>query len=61
MYDGSIPRISAKDLSVERFEREFMKPNLPVIITDITNEWPMQQEWIEEGRPNWTHLKACFG
>lgn len=35
-----IPRIAAADLSVEEFKTRFLKPQLPVIITGLVDDWP---------------------
>lgn len=35
-----VPRIAAADLSVEEFKTRFLKPQQPVIITGLVDDWP---------------------
>ena len=41
----TIPRVSAKQLTVEQFIERFEKPNIPCIITDLVTEWPAFTKW----------------
>jgi hypothetical protein len=43
-----IPRVSAKDLTIEEFIEQFEKPNKPVIITDGVSHWPALKKWNKE-------------
>ncbi len=44
-----IPRVSAKNLTVERFIEDYEIPNRPVIIVDaLSEQWPALTSWSEE-------------
>lgn len=47
--DFTIPIISASDYTYERIQEEFFSPNLPFIITGITQGWPAQHDWLTSG------------
>lgn len=47
--DFTIPIISASDYTYERIQEEFFIPNLPFIITGVTQAWPAQHDWITYG------------
>ena len=40
--------VDGKDMSQERFIREFEGPGRPVIIDSLTKDWPAQKEWTFE-------------
>jgi hypothetical protein len=44
----SIPRVSARDLSVADFIARFEVPNLPCIITDLVTQWPAYGGWTPD-------------
>jgi hypothetical protein len=44
-YSQSVPRVRAEDLSRERFEQEFLKPNKPVIIQGLLKDSTAFQKW----------------
>lgn len=43
-----VPRVSAKDLTIRQFLDQYEKPNTPVIITDIADDWPALKKWNAE-------------
>jgi JmjC domain, hydroxylase len=53
----NIPRVPAANLSFQQFFTEFMVPNLPVIITNVSTNWDCQRSWISDGQLDTTHLK----
>lgn len=42
---GPIQRVHASDMSPERFEREFVARNVPVVITHALDAWPAFHTW----------------
>lgn len=44
--DFNVPIITASECTYERVERDFFIPNLPFIVTGITNDWKAQRDWI---------------
>jgi hypothetical protein len=56
------PRIPLSSLSAAELRRRFMIPNLPVLLTDATDAWRAQHEWVTpEGRPDLPALARLFG
>lgn len=45
-YKLSIDRIHCKDLSYEDFVIQYMKPNRPVIILGLTENWTAREHWV---------------
>lgn len=45
----SVPVVPARDLSPQQFLEQFMKPNLPVLITGLTDSWKARKEWVGDG------------
>ena len=46
---NSVPRVGCKDLSVEEFQKLYLRPGLPVVITGLQNEvLPKGAEWSVE-------------
>lgn len=43
---NTIPRVSARELTVGQFVERYEKPNIPVIITDVVTQWPGFGKWI---------------
>ena len=61
-----IHRVHCQDLTYERFTREFMYPNIPVMIQGITDTWRASKEWTcthKDGKvvPNMEYLLQEFG
>eukprot|EP00941_MAST-03F_sp_MAST-3F-sp1_P003649 g3649.t1 len=55
-------RVDGKDMSQERFIREFEGPGRPVIIDSLTKDWPAQKEWTFENlRKNFGECKLKCG
>ncbi|KAI9189847.1 hypothetical protein H9P43_001280 [Blastocladiella emersonii ATCC 22665] len=57
-----VPRRNS--LTRAEFVREFMLPNLPVLIgPSATSEWRARREWVDPatGRPNLDFLRSAFG
>lgn len=42
------PRIDYRSTSKEEFIAKYEEPNLPVVITHLTDEWPAQKHWTEK-------------
>ncbi|KAH8295870.1 hypothetical protein KR018_005300 [Drosophila ironensis] len=42
---GKIPRLPAKILTYSEFFYRFMRPNWPVIITDVSQDWECTKNW----------------
>ncbi|KAI9320067.1 hypothetical protein BX666DRAFT_1831955, partial [Dichotomocladium elegans] len=43
-----LPRIDYRLTSKEEFIKKYEEPNLPVIITHLTDQWPAHKRWNEE-------------
>ena len=41
----NIPRVHCDDLSVEEFYEKYQKPNLPVVIEGLADNWPAMEKW----------------
>jgi hypothetical protein len=41
----TIQRVDFNKISVEEFRERFEKPGIPVIITNMINNWPAQDKW----------------
>lgn len=50
-----IEKLSSTELPYERFLREYVVPNKPVVIKDATPGWSALREWTPE------FFKSCFG
>ena len=58
---ASVPRVPLASLTRVEFERRFQGPNLPVLITGVTESWRAAREWVDEqGRPDVARLAALF-
>ncbi|KAK9826036.1 hypothetical protein WJX74_007138 [Apatococcus lobatus] len=58
----SVPRRDANHLSYSDFVREFMAPNLPVIIQGSPQGWRAMQDWVtSDGKPDIDFLEQHFG
>eukprot|EP01134_Creolimax_fragrantissima_P000953 CFRG0953T1 len=51
----NIPRVNARDLPLVDFVERFEKKNLPVVITNVVNQWPGYSKWDE------AHLIEKYG
>lgn len=61
-YDlDKIERVSANELSYDRFFNEFMIKNLPVIIKDIKITTPTSDSWFRDGKFDITALETILG
>ncbi|KAJ1733009.1 hypothetical protein LPJ61_001772 [Coemansia biformis] len=57
---GVIPR--RDDISVEDFVREYLVPNLPVVLGPrFTDDWPARRLWVADGRPDFVRLASLYG
>ncbi|CDH51719.1 jumonji domain containing 6 [Lichtheimia corymbifera JMRC:FSU:9682] len=54
-YVDVTPRIDYRSTSKEEFIAKYEEPNLPVVITHLTDEWPAQKYWTEK------YLKERYG
>ena len=60
-WDSTIPRISSRVLSLTRFYKDFMIPNRPLIITDMTEGWGAR-DWINiDGSIDLLRIQNDFG
>ncbi|XP_008193873.1 2-oxoglutarate and iron-dependent oxygenase JMJD4 [Tribolium castaneum] len=51
-----------KELSYEEFFHNFMRPNVPCVIKNITEDWEAHYKWLnEEKAPNLDYLKDKYG
>ncbi|KAJ1940382.1 hypothetical protein GGF37_003999 [Kickxella alabastrina] len=57
-----IDRVERRDqLSVEEFVKEFLEPNLPVILgSHFTSTWAARREWVSDGKPNFPRLLELY-
>lgn len=49
------PVVRRANLSREAFKKEFLDPNLPVVITDLAKDWPGLNKWT------WEFFKNTYG
>ena len=47
-WDFAVERVHVDDLSVDDFVDRFMGPNMPVLVQDVTREWPARCAWTRE-------------
>ena len=47
--DEEVPTVDARDLSPAQFVERYLKPNLPVLITGLTDGWRARREWVVSG------------
>ena len=40
-----IPRVHARDLSVESFRAQFERPNIPCVVDGVADAWPAREKW----------------
>lgn len=46
-------------LSPEAFAAEFLEPSIPVVFTDLMDQWPARQKWtIDYFKTNYGHLRV---
>ncbi|OAY79583.1 JmjC domain-containing protein 4, partial [Ananas comosus] len=62
---GGVERVDARDLSYERFVERFLAPNLPVLLTGLTDAaapWRACADWVSSAprRPNLPFFSARF-
>ena len=68
-YQDSVDRIHCKDLTYRAFVSRYMKPNRPVILQGLAEDWKATKEWTttvvvdhnNQRVPNVEHLRALFG
>lgn len=48
------------NLSLEEFENEYNSQYKPVIITDLTQNWPCQKIWTLENLVRWVNFHFSF-
>ena len=44
----AVPTVDASELSPDQFLERYMRPNLPVMITGLTDGWRATREWVSE-------------
>ena len=47
-HHSEIPRVSARDLDADAFQREYFRQCRPVVICDATDDWPARK-WTISG------------
>lgn len=47
-YLDTVPRIDYRNVSKKEFVEKFEAPNIPVVITHVTDEWKANKHWTEE-------------
>ena len=63
----SIPVVNGQELTYAEAYRRFFEPNLPFVVTGLTNDWPACADWLTIGpavntrQPNWPLLEERFG
>ena len=58
----TVPRVHARDLTAEEFARRFMRPNLPVLIAGLTEDWKSRDQWVTTtDRADMDAMTAAFG
>ena len=50
---GFIARERADELDVDEFRRKYEEPNLPVLLTGVSDSWPANAMWTKEVCPPW--------
>jgi hypothetical protein len=53
-----VPTVDASELSPAQFVERFMKPNLPALLTGLTNGWRAQREWVVGGESDGISMAA---
>eukprot|EP00794_Sanderia_malayensis_P017460 gene17460-19207_t len=49
-------------LAVEDFHKLYLSGNKPCVLhKDLTKDWRSRQEWVVNGKPNFSHLREHFG
>lgn len=49
------PVITVDTIDAETFKREFYQPGIPIVIRQLSHEWPAFQKW------NWAYFKGLVG
>ena len=44
-----VPRVHASELTPTQFAERYMRPNLPVLVTGLMDEWRAAREWVTTG------------
>lgn len=45
-----LERVNGLDLSIEEFVEKYEKPRLPVVLTNLQNDWPAKEKWTFDVR-----------
>jgi hypothetical protein len=48
---GEIDRVDGRSLTYEQFVDRYMKPNLPVVLTGLTDTWQSRTDWVQKHDP----------
>ena len=61
--DYTIPIIDGRNLDYPTAYTRFLAPNLPFIVTGLTDSWPASTEWLSSNgeEPNWQFLEQLYG
>ncbi|KAJ4781619.1 Bifunctional arginine demethylase and lysyl-hydroxylase JMJD6 [Rhynchospora pubera] len=53
---GAIERVDGRDLTYDEFVERYMKPNLPVVLTGLTDTWRSRTDWVDNSDPTKPNL-----
>ncbi|KAA8497916.1 F-box protein [Porphyridium purpureum] len=48
LHRSNIPHVAAEALGVDEFRIKFGKPNLPVVVENVTTQWPAYHKWTRD-------------
>lgn len=48
---GEIEKVDGRSLTFDQFVDRYMKPNLPVVLTGLTDTWQSRTDWVQESDP----------
>ncbi|CAN6970439.1 unnamed protein product [Brassica rapa subsp. trilocularis] len=59
---GQIDKINGKELSYNDFAERYLAKSQPVVISDLTEDWRVREDWVaENGLPNLNFFATHFG
>ncbi|KAJ2081942.1 hypothetical protein H4R24_001974 [Coemansia sp. RSA 988] len=51
-----------ESIDIDEFVHDFLEPNVPVVLgPKFTKNWTARDEWVSDGRPNFTRLIELYG
>ncbi|BES89517.1 JmjC domain, hydroxylase [Nesidiocoris tenuis] len=54
-------QLDGQQLSYQHFFREYLRPNRPCLLKNVTQDWVAQKRWVKDGKPNFSYLKEKYG